>query len=185
MTNVTDTADPSASGLAPAGTAQGPAGSGALVALLRLGIAVLWIENVGWKTPPDFSSLRSFTQDAVDHPVLAPYAWLVEHVILPNFTFFAWGVLLVESALGVFLLLGLATRFWAVVGIAQSLAITLSVLNAPHEWEWSYYLMILAHVAILGTAAGRTFGLDGLLRPRWRESAAEGGKASRLLLRVS
>jgi len=117
--------------------------------------------------------------------VLAPYAWLVEHVILPNFTFFAWGVLMVESALGVFLLLGLAARFWAVVGIAQSLAITLSVLNAPHEWEWSYYLMILAHVAILGTAAGRSFGLDGLLRPRWRESAAEGGRLSRLLLRVS
>jgi len=46
----------------------------------------------------------------------------------------------------------------------------MSVMNAPHEWEWSYYLMILAHVALFATAAGRSYGLDGVLRPSWRRS---------------
>jgi thiosulfate dehydrogenase [quinone] large subunit len=96
--------------------------------------------------------------------------------------FFGWVTLLTESALGAFLLVGLLTRFWAVVGVAQCLAIMFSVLNAPHEWHWSYYLMILAHLAIFATAAGRTFGVDGVLRPSW---AASKGRAGGLLTRLS
>lgn len=153
-----------------------------LLVVLRVGIAFLWIENVGWKTPPNFGSLRKYTQDAVDHPVFAPWAAFVQHVVLPNFTAFAWLTLVVETSLGVFLLVGLATRFWAVVGIVQVIAIMLSALNAPHEWEWSFYLMILAHVAILSTAPGRVLGLDGLLRDRWSRSQS---RVSALLVRAS
>lgn len=149
---------------------------------LRVGIAFLWIENIGWKRPPDFGSLRSFTEDAVNRPVFGPWAWLVEHLVLPNFTAFAWLTLFVEASLGIFLLVGLATRFWAVIGLAQVVAITLSALNSPGEWEWSYYLMFLAHVAILATAPGRVFGLDGLLRPRW---LASDGRLATLLVRAS
>lgn len=153
-----------------------------LLAAFRVGVALLWVENVGWKRPPGFSSLRAYTVDAVDHPVLAPWSWLVTHLVLPNFTFFAWATLAVEVSLGVFLLLGLATRLWALVGLAQSLVITLSVLNAPNEWEWSYYLMMLAHLALFATAAGRAYGLDGALRPYWR---ASGTRVSRLFLKAS
>ncbi|CAA9326333.1 MAG: hypothetical protein AVDCRST_MAG34-4 [uncultured Nocardioidaceae bacterium] len=153
-----------------------------LIAGLRIGVAFLWIENSGWKRPPDFSSLRKFTTYAVDYPVLPPFTWVIEEIVLPYFTLFGWMTLLLEAALGAFLLIGLATRFWALVGLGQTLAITLSVLNAPHEWEWSFYLMILAHVALFATAAGRHFGLDGVLRPGWRASS---GRAARLLARSS
>jgi thiosulfate dehydrogenase [quinone] large subunit len=159
------------------------------IAALRVGVALMWVQNAGWKRPPDFGSaaepargLRKFTEFAVDHPVLPPYAWVVDNVVLPNFIFFGWVTLLVEASLGAFLLIGLATRFWAVVGLLQSLAITLSVLNAPHEWHWSYFLMLLAHVALLATAAGRAYGLDGVLRPRWRRAS---GRAAALLVRAS
>jgi thiosulfate dehydrogenase (quinone) large subunit len=101
---------------------------------------------------------------------------------LPNFTFFGWMVLLVEAALGAFLLIGLATRFWALIGIAQTVVIALSVLNAPHEWYWSYLLMLLVHVALFATAAGRYGGLDGLLRPGWELSRSW---AARWLVRAS
>ena len=106
----------------------------------------------------------------------------MERFVLPNFTFFGWMVLLIEAALGAFLLIGLATRFWALIGIAQTVAIALSVLNAPHEWYWSYLLMILVHVALFATAAGRYAGLDGVLRPSWQLS---GSWAARLLVGVS
>jgi len=159
----------------------------ALIAALRIGVAVLWIQNTGWKRPPDFGEdsgrgLYMWTKFAVDREVFAPYAWFVEHVVLPNFTLFGWLTLIVEASLGAFLLVGLATRLWAAVGVAQSLAIMLSVLKAPHEWHWSYFLMILAHLVIFATAAGRTAGLDGVLRPRWRQSKS---KAARLLMRAS
>ena len=153
-----------------------------LLAAVRIGVAFMWIENSGWKRPPEFSSLRRFTEYAVDYPVVAPYSWVVENVILPNLTFFGWVTLLLEASLGAFLLLGLLTRLWALIGITQSVIITLSVLNAPHEWEWTFYLMILAHLALFATAAGRSFGLDEILRPRWSRTA---GRVPQLLMRLS
>lgn len=150
--------------------------SRALMTVVRVGVAMLWMQNLGWKSPPSFgqgdnpSGLYVFTRYAVEHPVFPPYSWLVEHLVLPNFTPFGWGVLVAESALGAFLLVGLATRFWALVGIVQTIAITLSVLNAPNEWPWSYFLMLMVHAVLYATAAGRYTGLDGLLRPRWQRS---------------
>jgi thiosulfate dehydrogenase [quinone] large subunit len=79
-------------------------------------------------------------------------------------------------------LIGLATRFWALIGVAQTVVIMLSVLNAPHEWYWSYLLMLLVHLALFATAAGRYAGLDRLLRTDWQYS---GSFWARLLVRAS
>ena len=153
-----------------------------LIAAVRVVVALLWIQNSSWKRPPDFRALRGFTQDGVDHPVLAPWAWLVQHVILPNFTFFGWVTLIVEASLGAFLMIGLVTRLWALVGVGQTTAITLSVLNTPGEWAWSYFLMLAVHVVLFATAAGRFYGLDGVLRAGWLRRP---GPASRWLVRLS
>ena len=150
--------------------ADGSRGTRLALGAFRIGVAFLWIQNTGWKVPPGFGSLHAYTADAVSHPTYAPWAWVIQHLVLPNFTAFAWLTLLVEASLGAFLLVGLATRLVAVLAIGQVLAITLSAINAPHEWEWSYYLMILAHLAIFATAAGRAYGLDAVLRPGWLAS---------------
>lgn len=148
----------------------------AVIAIVRVGVGLLWMHNAGWKTPPDFgqgnpaSGLYHSASYAVSHEVFHPYALLMERLVLPNFTFFGWMVLLVEASLGAFLLIGLATRFWALVGVAQTVVIMLSVLNAPHEWLWSYVLMLLVHLALFATSAGRYAGLDGLFRPGWQNS---------------
>jgi len=146
-----------------------------VMAAVRITVGLMWLTNAGWKTPPDFGEasgrgLYRFTSEAVDHPAFAPFSWVVEEIILPNFTIFGWVVLLTEAALAAFLLLGLGTRLWALVGAAQSAAIGLSVALAPNEWPWSYYLMVAAHAALFATAAGRTWGLDGLVRPALRRS---------------
>jgi thiosulfate dehydrogenase (quinone) large subunit len=164
------------------GAAEHSSTNGWLLAAFRVGVAFLWIENAGWKRPPGFGSLRHFTEFAVSDPVVPPFSWLVENVVLPNLAFFGWMTLLLEASLGAFLLVGLATRLWALIGIAQSVTIMMSVLNAPNEWEWSLYLMILAHLALFATAAGRSFGLDAILRPRWATSS---GRVPRLFMRLS
>jgi thiosulfate dehydrogenase [quinone] large subunit len=166
---------------------QQPRFAGISVAILRIAVGLLWIQNAAWKVPPDFGQvddrgLYFWASQAVEYPVLPPYSWFVETVVLPQIGVFGWMILLLEAALGAFLLIGLATRFWALVGIAQTLAITFSVLNAPHEWHWAYYLMLLAHLVLLATAAGRTLGLDGVLRPVWDASP---GRVARMLRRVS
>lgn len=139
--------------------------------VVRIVVGLLWLENISWKIPPHFgaddnSGLFHFTNLAVEYPVFPPYTAVVENVVLPNFAFFGWTVYILEICLAVFLLLGLATRFWAVIGIAQTVAIFLSVGAAPNEWPWSYFLMATAHLAVLGFAAGRVIGLDALVRRR-------------------
>ncbi|HZM80889.1 MAG TPA: TQO small subunit DoxD [Candidatus Limnocylindrales bacterium] len=154
-----------------------------LLAAVRIGLGFMWLEGgAAWKTPPDFGGLRVWTTAAVKYPVFEPYSWLVDHLVLPNFLIFAWVVFVLEASLGGFLMVGLGTRFWAVVGLAQTLAITLSALRAPGEWPWSYFLMFLAHFAVLATAAGRFFGLDGVLRPAWLRSPS---RLARLMVRAS
>lgn len=161
--------------------------SAVLIAVLRCGVALMWIQNVAWKVPPDFgrandNGLFFWAGRAVDYPVFPPYSEFVEAVVLPGIEFFGWITLLVEGGLGAFLLVGLATRLWALIGVAQTIAITLSVLFAPNEWQWSFYLMLLAHLAIFATAAGRSYGIDGVLRPYWSASSAG---LSRVMMKLS
>ena len=135
--------------------------------VLRLVLGLLWVYNVGWKRPPDFgqqagNGLFRFTSEAVPHPVLPPFSWLVENLVLPNFAAFGYGVLLAETALAVLLLTGWQVRLVALLGVAQSLAIGFSVAYAPGEWPWSYWLMVVAHLALLFSSSGRYAAVDAV-----------------------
>jgi hypothetical protein len=136
-------------------------------AALRILVGLMWLYNVSWKNAPDFgertgSGLFKFTSFAVDHPVFPPYSWVVEHLVLPAFTAFGWAVLVVETALAVLLLTGAWVRLAAALGVAQSLAIALSVAFAPNEWPWSYLLMIGAHGLLLVSSAGHVLAVDAV-----------------------
>lgn len=159
------------------------------VVALRIVVGFAFLREAAWKRPPDFgrdsgTGLWEWSSFAVDYPVFPPYSWFVEYVVQPNFVLFGWSVFFLEAALGAFLILGLLTRLTAVAGLVQALAITFSVLNQPvyNEWNTAYYLLIGAHLAVIGTAAGRFYGLDAALRPLWRRSD---GRLAGLLLRAS
>ncbi len=154
-----------------------------VIAIARIGVGLMWLQNVAWKIPPDFGQDRAddlyrFTRYAVDYPVLPPYSWMVEHLVLPGFSVFGWITLVSETLLAVMLILGLGVRVWALVGAAMSSVIAVTVLYAPHEWHWSYYLMVLVHLMLWATSAGRCYGLDGVLASRplaqWRSWALQG-----------
>ncbi|MGH3557106.1 MAG: Rv1678 family membrane protein [Mycobacterium sp.] len=151
--------------------------SGIALAGLRILAGLMWLYNVVWKTPPDFGEngrggLCRFTHFAVDHPVFPPYSWLVEHVVLPNFTAFGWLVLVVETLLAVLLLTGTAVRLAALIGVGQSLAITLSVAEAPGEWPWAYAMMVGIHLVLLLTPCAQYAAVDAI-----RAAAVAGNRA--------
>jgi hypothetical protein len=134
---------------------------------LRLLAGLMWLENVVWKVPPDFGQrtrggLYFWTTRAVEFPVWKPYSWLVEHLVLPNFTLFGWGVFVVESALAVLLLTGTAVRLAAPLGVAQSIAIGLSVAEAPNEWPWAYAMMIGTHAVLLFAPSAQYAAVDAM-----------------------
>ncbi len=137
------------------------------LAVVRVVAGLMWLYNVAWKVPPDFgrdsgAGLYKYTSYAVEYPVLPPYSWVVEHLVLPNIAVFGWLTLVVETTLAVLLLTGTYVRAAALLGIVQSGTIALSVAFAPGEWPWSYWLMIAVHVALLVGSAGRTFSVDAV-----------------------
>ena len=84
---------------------------------------------------------------------------LVNDFIIPNWGFFQWMVTALELGVGAALILGLASRLAALIGLAQALFLQLMYLSSgawmweqPHEWV---PLLILALVP-----AGRVWGLD-------------------------
>lgn len=138
---------------------------------VRLLVGVMWLYNLYWKVPPGFgqadgSGLFEFTNYALSYPVFPPFSWVVEHVVLPQFAAFGWVVLAVETIVAVSMLSGSFVRIGAALGIAQSVAIGLSVARAPEEWPWSYALMIALHLLLLLGGAGRYLAVDGLRERR-------------------
>ena len=164
-----------------------PTDRGARIATLalRLLLGVMWLHNLQWKRPPDFGNatgccLKKYANAAVNHEVWHPFALFVDNVVQKHFVAFGWITIMTETALAIGLLLGIATRFWGLVGAFQSIAIGLSALAVPNEWPYSYYLMFVAHLGVFALAAGRVGGLDAILRPLWRSRRAT-SRVARLL----
>ena len=52
------------------------------------------------------------------------------------------------------------------MAIGMAANITVSILNVPNEWGWTYTMLIMFPALFLLTDAGRSFGVDAFLRPR-------------------
>jgi uncharacterized membrane protein YphA (DoxX/SURF4 family) len=103
--------------------------------------------------------IREGAPQGTQVPGLKPF---VNNVVLANWGFFQWVVVLVEVGAGLLLILGLATRGAALVGLGQQLFLALVYVSSnrwmfeqPHEYV---PLIVLALVP-----AGRMWGLDARL----------------------
>ena len=144
--------------------------SGWVIGGARILAGLLWLANLHWKVPPAFGEdsgggLFKYSESVTRNSPLAPFTWVTEELILPNFRFFGWVTLVVELLLAMLLLIGYRTRVVALVGAAWSVPILLSVIyyDRADEWSWSYLMMIGLHLVLFATAAGRHLGLDGVL----------------------
>jgi hypothetical protein len=59
--------------------------------------------------------------------------------------------------------------------------ITIGILGVPHEWGWTYVMLIMLPIVFLLTDAGRSFGVDAFLAPRLDDAAARGNRFGWLL----
>jgi uncharacterized membrane protein YphA (DoxX/SURF4 family) len=137
----------------------------------RILIGILWLFSLRWKLPPDFApaagrGLMDWLQLEVQHPSFAFYANVVESVVIPNFTLFAWIIFLSELLVGLSLLTGTFTRLGAAVGLLMSINLGLGLLEVPGEWPWSYAMMAMWHGTFFITNAGRLAGVDAWLHKR-------------------
>lgn len=138
------------------------------LALARVALGLLWLASLRWKLPPDFEAsgtttgLREWLELEVEHAAFGVYGDLVDSVVLPNFTFFAWLIFLAELAVGLALVLGFRTRLAALVGLAMSVNLLIGLLDVPGEWPWSYLMMIMWHGTILVSNAGDMWSITAI-----------------------
>ncbi len=135
------------------------------LALARVLMGLLWLLSLRWKLPPDFDGgserrLNEWLELEVEHPVVGLYATMIDSIVLPNFTAFAWMIFLVELAVGLSLLTGTLTRAGALVGLLLSLNLGIGLAAVPGEWPWAYAMMAMWHGTLLVAGAGRLWGVD-------------------------
>ena len=112
---------------------------------------------------------------------------LLDNLFIPQIQVVGWLVWLAEFWIFLSMLLGLLTRLGALVSIGISLQLYIGLANIPRpfEWEWSYGAIVLLSIAMLGAVAGRTFGIDALLRQKLADPAERGSRLAKLLLLLS
>ncbi len=164
----------------------------ALAPLWPLGLArilygVLWWQQSKWKVPSDDFGRKSggglwyWVQQEIQYPTVNAYKDFLVNVLVPNWTFFGWLTLLTETFIAVTLILGLFTRLGSLVAIGMALNVTIGILGVPHEWGWTYTMLIMLPTLFLLTAAGRSFGLDAFLAPRLERAAERGSRVAGLM----
>lgn len=156
------------------------------LALARILYGVLWWQQSKWKVPSDDFGRRSggglwyWVQQEIQHPTVGAYKDFLVNVMIPNWTFFGWMTLITETFIGATLILGLGTRLGAFVAIGMAANITIGILSVPHEWVWTYVMLITLPALFLLTGAGRSFGVDSFLAGPLERAAARGNRLARL-----
>jgi thiosulfate dehydrogenase (quinone) large subunit len=157
------------------------------LALARIVYGVLWWQQSKWKVPSDDfgrisgGGLWYWVQQEIQYPTVGAYKDFLINVMIPNWTLFGYVTLATETFIGATLILGLFTRLGALVALGMAANITVGILSVPHEWVWTYVMLMMFAAVFLFTGAGRSLGVDAILRPRLDRAGAGGNRVARLL----
>ncbi len=111
---------------------------------------------------------KAIATDASSKTYIAPLGWAYQNLVLPNWGFFSIFLTGAELAIGLGLILGVATRLAAVGGLLLLAPIWLMLLHTG-GYLWTYPAEDLFPLIMLAIVpAGRYRGVDATLAPRFR-----------------
>ena len=159
--------------------------------LMRVLVGAMWYQGMLWKLP--LFADNGLTYWMGQMAGRAAFEWhrdLVSQVFLPYFSVFNPLVFLTEFAFAICLILGFGVRIVAAVAVLFSLHLWLGIYNDrgsddPDEWPWSYIFLAMTHAMFAIHAAGRSLGLDALLRRRLADEPTTGGSGERIYRAIS
>ncbi len=135
--------------------------------LFRVLIGVMWFQGSLWKLPlPVSGGLQFWSEQMVKYAAFPFYAALVQAVMLPHMAIVDPLVFLAEMGLAISYILGLAVRPVATLGVFYALGLWIGLYRHPDEWPWEYIFLAIVQGMFAVHAAGRSLGLDALLRRR-------------------
>lgn len=108
---------------------------------------------------------RSLIQDAGAANPIPGLREILTQVVAPNWFMFSVGQTIAETAVAVLLILGLATRWAAILGLllAANLALVVAFEVQDPGFRWLYYLGVLVNAQVMISGAGPW----ALSRMRW------------------
>lgn len=133
--------------------------------LMRLMAAGMWYQGTIWKLPLPVSDGFSYWDGALAKFSAFPaHAWIAAHVFVPGIAVVQPLVYLTEIFFTVSLSLGLFVRLGGLIAVVFTAHLWIGLYNDPTEWPWTYAAIIFAHGMFVASEAGRSLGLDFLLR---------------------
>ncbi len=137
----------------------------ATIWMFRVLIGAMWYEGTTWKLPLPYSGAFQFWLKKTGEEAAFPFiSDLVNNVMLPNIHVVGTLIYFAELAFAVSLMLGVFTRLGALLAMGQALFLWLGLYHAKAEWPWNYIFLATVHGLFIATAAGRSLGVDAILR---------------------
>jgi uncharacterized membrane protein YphA (DoxX/SURF4 family) len=133
--------------------------------LFRMLIGTMWLQGSLWKLPlPVSDGFRYWTTQLTEHSAFAAHAALMKDVFLAHIALLDPAVYLAETGLAISLMLGFAVRLGGLVGVAFTLNLWIGLYRSEGEWPWQYVFIMLTHAFFMMDNAGRSLGLDAMIR---------------------
>jgi uncharacterized membrane protein YphA (DoxX/SURF4 family) len=135
------------------------------VAAMRIAAAGMWIQGTIWKLPlPVAAGFKYWLEQEAKYSSVPILATLVHNLFIPNIALLQPVVYLLEILFTISLTLGIAVRLAGTVAVFFTIQLWLGLYNDPTEWPWTYMAIICTHGMFAAACAGRSLGLDHLLR---------------------
>ena len=144
-------------------------------------VGCMWYQGMLWKLPllTKENGLFFWTSQMVEHAAFQFHRDFVSQVILPAFLYVDPLVFLAELGFAISLILGFGVRIAGIVAVAFVANLWLGLYRHPGEWPWNYVFLAFLMGGFSLHAAGRSLGLDAMLR---RRAAASYGRGSNFIL---
>jgi uncharacterized membrane protein YphA (DoxX/SURF4 family) len=141
---------------------------------LRFVMGGFWWQQTLWKLPPTFAQdpanplttgLAYWMSQIGKFSAIPLQGYVFSNIVLPHFYVFAPIVYTAEVLVAVSLMLGLFTRLFGLFGALQILNLWLGLYNAPGEWPWTYFFLLVLQIMFALHCYGRVLGVDTFLSP--------------------
>lgn len=137
----------------------------AAVWVFRVLIGAMWYQGTTWKLPLPYSDpFEYWLRQTGEHAAFPFIGDLVNGVMLPHIAVVGTFIYFAELAFAVSLMLGVLTRLGALLAMGQALFLWLGLYRAEEEWPWNYIFLATVHGLFIVLAAGRSLGVDAILR---------------------
>ena len=132
--------------------------------LARVAIGAMWFEGCLWKLPIPSGGFQYWLEQEAKYAAFDVHKTLVTSVLLPNFTLVNVVAFLSEIGMASAFILGFGVRAFALLGMVFAAQLYFGLYTHPGEWPWEFIFIIVICWMFYIYAAGRSLGLDALLR---------------------